>query len=121
MSFNSLIRGFFLSLAFPAIISRGRKWFAGNGEQSEQTASYDSEAPMLPTENLEIVVAPESGEEAAATPKPVKVEEGSAFDLSFLRWSLVIDGILTGLATFTRHGWQIYLGQYSKVRPFDPD
>lgn len=112
ISFNSLIRGFFLSLAFPAIIANGRKWFAGHSNVRSEGETGDMETPVQPlisAEDLEVVVAPEFEQEPAAPPPAVTTAEGSAFDLFFLKWSLVVDGVLTGLATFTRHGWQIYL------------
>ncbi|KAL1304420.1 hypothetical protein AAFC00_003418 [Neodothiora populina] len=112
MSCNALIRGLFLSLAFPRIISAGREWFARRGRSRSLSASEETarvREPLLAAEDLEVVAAPEIEQEPAAPMKAVSAEEGSAFDLFFLRWSLVVDGILTGLATFTRHGWQIYL------------
>lgn len=112
ISFNSLIRGFFLSLAFPAIIANGRKWFAGHSNIRSEEETGDADTPVQPflsAEDLEVVVAPEFEQEPAAPPAAVTTAEGSAFDLFFLKWSLVVDGVLTGLATFTRHGWQIYL------------
>ncbi|KAL2679153.1 hypothetical protein Neosp_009915 [[Neocosmospora] mangrovei] len=34
------------------------------------------------------------------------------FDLFFLRWSLVIDGVLTTIAAFATHRWHIYLAAF---------
>lgn len=119
IGFNALIRGFFLSLAFPKIISFGRKWYAKSWKKHNKAtnvmdASPTAEAaqPLLLEEDMEITVAPEFGEEPSGIQGPVKDEDGSHFDLFFLRWSLVVDGIITGLATFTKHGWQVYLGEY---------
>lgn len=114
MSLNALIRGIFLSLAFPAIISRGRKWLSkrnGAKDKVSTTEFQEEHEPLLVAEDLEVVAAPEIEAEPAAPPKPVSAEEGSAFDLFFLKRSLVVDGVLTCLATFTKHGWQIYLGE----------
>lgn len=35
--------------------------------------------------------------------------ENYAFDLFYARWSLILDGVLTALATFTTKGWQMYV------------
>jgi MFS family permease len=68
VSSNSLIRGAFLTFAFPAIISRGRKWMdPGDGEESYE------------------------------------------FDLLYCRWSILVDGVLTALASFTCREWQIFV------------
>lgn len=116
MSGNSLIRGFFLSFAFPAIISAGREWYARRDNATQENAG-NPEHHLLSAENLEVVAAPEFEQEPASPPKPVTGEEGSEFDLFFLRWSLVIDGILTFLATFTKYGWQVYLGRFPRGLP----
>lgn len=111
-----LIRGFFLSFAFPEIIRIGRTWFAGRKTKAgpSTTEARGTSTPTIEAEDVEIVVAPEFEQEPVAPSKAADTDEGSAFDLFFLKWSLVIDCIITGLATFTRHGWQIYLGLYTK-------
>ena len=35
--------------------------------------------------------------------------ESFAFDLFYTRFSLILDGVLTSLATFTKQGWQMYV------------
>lgn len=121
MSSSALIRGCFLSLAFPRIISAGRKWFASRetattSKTSSSTEPAEHQEVSAPTDDgLEIVAAPEIEQEPAPHPKAVSTQEGSAFDLFFLKRSLVVDGILTAFATFTKHGWQIYLGTSSTV------
>lgn len=108
MSFNSLIRGAFLTTGFPKIISSGRKWYA----TTPALASQES-APHVPiptsTEAFESIPGLASGQEPPSIPSHVDKGHGSAFDLFFLKWSLVIDCVLSGLATFSRQGWHIYL------------
>ncbi|KAI5481252.1 asteroid-like protein [Pseudohyphozyma bogoriensis] len=72
MSTTSLIRAAFLTLVFPRIIAAGRAWYA---------------RPSDTTSALEGGVAPEK-------------KKDSHFDLLFLRMSLVVDAVLTGLTTF---------------------
>ena len=120
MSFNLLIRGLFLSFVFPVVISAGRKWYANSGMTTSGTTTTEAQDTEEPaTEDMEAVLAPEFEQEPVAPSKAAPTNEGSAFDLFFLKWSLVVDGILTFLATFTRHGWQIYLGQYSWMHHFE--
>ncbi|KAF3810635.1 hypothetical protein GCG54_00013877 [Colletotrichum gloeosporioides] len=108
MASNSLIRGVFLIFLFPKIIDSGRKWYI---ERSEKE---------LPSEvfRAQVVVDTEAGVTADMQPKPNNPSEatvfqsvpGHGFDISFLRWSLVVDGLLTASTAFATKGWHIYLG-----------
>ncbi|KAK4539608.1 hypothetical protein LTR36_010491 [Oleoguttula mirabilis] len=116
ISVNSLIRGFFLTLAFPVIISRGRKWLDKRSQSAREAriTAQESGIPDLPYDPNTIAAAAsramESAQEPAEPPKPADGEEESFhFDLVFTKYSLVADGLLTGLATFTTQGWQMYL------------
>lgn len=43
--------------------------------------------------------------------QPLEQGGGSSrFDLHFLRWSLVVDGIFTATSAWATKGWHIYLG-----------
>lgn len=108
MSFNSLIRGCFLTFVFPKIISAGRKWY------SSDKAPVEGREESIPTsaQALESVPGLESEQEPPKVPNPVDKSHGSAFDLFFLKWSLVVDCVLTGSATFSRQGWHIYLAAF---------
>lgn len=108
MSFNSIIRGCFLTFVFPRIISSGRKWFAKN---SSDPPSSNGDIPIA-TEDFEVVPGLESEQEPALAPGTVDGSHGSAFDLFFLKWSLVIDGALTGSAALSRQGWHIYVAAF---------
>lgn len=116
MSFNSLIRGLFLIFAFPRIISWGRKRHAQASMLDEERVNSEGAAsvPTLPTspEDFEAMPALQSEQEPTAAPK-IDVREGDVtFDLLFLKCSLVADGLLTGLAAFSRQGWHIYLAAF---------
>lgn len=116
ISINSLIRGLFLTLAFPIIISRGRKWlFKHNHSTQQQTklSAEESGIPDLSTDPDTLASGPELLEEAQEPTLPLKPtseeKESFHFDLVFTKYSLIADGLLTGLATFTNQGWQMYL------------
>ncbi|KAK5124771.1 hypothetical protein LTR85_001484 [Meristemomyces frigidus] len=115
ISINSLIRGLFLTLAFPLIISGGRKWLDKRTHSAREAkiTAEDSGIPDLPIDPDTIAAAPramENPQEPTEPPKPANGEEESFhFDLMFTKYSLVADGLLTGLATFTNQGWQMYL------------
>lgn len=111
MSFNSLIRGCFLTFVFPKIISAGRKRFASSITPKSEEPSAES---LIPTnaEAFESIPGLESEVEPTNPPSPTNNSRGSAFDLFFLKWSLVIDCVLTGSATFSRQGWHIYLAAF---------
>lgn len=48
--------------------------------------------------------------------KPTDAVHGSHFDLVFVRWSMVLDGFLTGLFVFANQGWHMYVA--AAVLPF---
>lgn len=108
MSFNSLIRGCFLSFIFPKIIFAGRNWFAGKYDEGTK------QNIVIPTtaEDFEVIPGLESEQEPTSVPEVATGAQGSAFDLIFLKWSLVVDGALTGSAAFSRRGWHIYLAAF---------
>jgi MFS family permease len=110
MSFNSIIRGLFLTFVFPKIISMGRIWFTSKNA----TVIMEPQQSRIPTtaEDLEAVPGLEAQQEPTTLLTSVDANHGSAFDLFFLKWSLVVDGLLTGCAAFSRQGWHIYLAAF---------
>lgn len=113
ISLNSLIRGVFLTFAFPAIISNGRAWLDRRQETKDKLSRRGSTIPDLPIDPEEFQPGPiegESEQEPVEPPKPRSGEEESFhFDLMYTRYSILVDGVLTGLATFAREGWQLYI------------
>lgn len=111
MATNSLIRGFFLIFAFPQIISRGRNWFASSGTSAP--VSVAQTIPAIAT--TPAAFDPPSGllaeQEPGIPPPPVQEGAGREFDLFFLRWSLVADGVVTAYTASATTGWHIYLGE----------
>lgn len=114
MSGYSFMRAFFLIFIFPKIISWGRRWFsrAGRDNAKHQSQEDDTDA-CIPTEPQEFgtgVINQGEGEPVSA--EPLHEDEDSTFDLFFLRWSLVVDGLLTTGAAFATQGWHIYLAAF---------
>lgn len=117
ISLNSLVRGLFLTFAFPAIISNGRKWLDHRRRlpQSDKLTREESESaiPDIPTNPEGMEPGPIEGEveqEPIEPPKPQPGEEESfQFDLMYARYSILVDGVLTALATFATQGWQLYI------------
>lgn len=143
MSYYCVIRGTFLTFAFPHIIDHGRKWFATStffNPAARSPSSLAAETPAVapaslqppPTsrrarrvsaaEDMEAAVSlglEDASEPSAAALDPAPISgpadgqastghENSAFDLFFLKWSLVADGLLTGLATFCSASWHVF-------------
>jgi len=124
MSEFAFMRGAFLILIFPHVISAGRRWYQSRMKYSRPSSLRDGQ---LPEDN--VVVDPEPltrpegleapmGSLAEAEPPSIPLarvstresREGTRFDLFFLRWSLVVDGVMTMFMTFVTQRWQIYLG-----------
>ena len=115
ISLNSLIRGLFLTFAFPRIITAGRTWLdkrnrpkdAESGATSPTlTASSD---PITEQSQITEVEAIENVDEPIEGQKPADERETFQFDLQFTKYSLIVDGILTGAASLVTQGWQMYL------------
>ncbi|WPH02577.1 Hypothetical protein R9X50_00544200 [Acrodontium crateriforme] len=116
ISINSLVRGLFLTLAFPVIISRGRKWLDNRNASKNETNNLNGgDVPAIPNIPAGPDAMPGHGAMASQqmpmqSPQPSKEEATSfRFDLMFTKYSLLIDGMLTGLATFTTKGYEMYI------------
>jgi MFS family permease len=113
ISMYCLLRGLFLTLAFPRIISAGRKWVKKRDTiKNRKDANFpDTAIPDLPTDinDFAAVEAIDHEEEPVEPPKRSEEKETFAFDLMYCQYSLVVDGILTAAAGFVSQGWQIYL------------
>lgn len=109
IAMNSLVRGCFLTFAFPAIISGGRNWMDRRDARKSEARTKDEDIRDFPTEPQAFGSEP-LGEEPIEPPKQRTDEEESfAFDLLYTRYSILVDGILTALATFTTRGWHMYV------------
>lgn len=112
MSGNSWIRGVFLMFIFPEIIDGGRRWFASSTRAGALHAPLpEEERGLIPTHPGDMDPAPGlmNASEPTGAP-PEEEDEDSTFDLFFLRWSLVVDGVVTSLAAWATEGWHVYLG-----------
>ncbi|KAF2656076.1 MFS general substrate transporter [Lophiostoma macrostomum CBS 122681] len=110
----SSLRGLYLSLVFPRIIAKGRKWLqpfpigaAPDPPESLEEPDYGN----VPTSPNKIVSVDHLDDETEPLHAPARDDEQEtfAFDLLYARWSIFIDCIMTGLATFVSQGWQLYL------------
>ncbi|KAK5653415.1 hypothetical protein OQA88_8900 [Cercophora sp. LCS_1] len=125
MSGFALMRAMFLLFLFPRIINHGRAWYMKRHPPNSSNwlprtnTRGDEASPVadLPT-HPEQLVAPigTHAEEEPVAPDPAKEDEGTGFDLFFLRWSLVADGLLTTGAAFATTKWHIYLAAF--ILPF---
>ncbi|KAI8623150.1 major facilitator superfamily transporter [Xylariaceae sp. FL1651] len=115
---NSLIRGLFLLFMFPKIISAGRVWFERSSKQKERADHEPQDNSDIPT-SPEDFVATEGGEvpqEPVQGPDLNEEDSNTGFDLLFVRWSLVVDSLVTFFAGFSSAGWQVYLAAF--LMPF---
>jgi hypothetical protein len=113
ISLNTFVRGLFLTLAFPRIISFGRKYLSSKRilEETESAVSGDSAIPDLPQQPNDFadLAAMDEEEEPIEPMKRTEKSETFEFDLFYSRYSLLADGIITGAASFIFRGWQLYL------------
>ncbi|KAJ0161130.1 hypothetical protein CTA2_6717 [Colletotrichum tanaceti] len=116
MSGNSWIRGIFLMFIFPEIIDGGRRWFAASSRSGALRKTLtEEERGLIPTHPEDMDPAPglmNAAEPTKAPPPDEEEDEDSTFDLFFLRWSLVVDGIVTSLAAWATEGWHVYAAAF---------
>jgi MFS family permease len=113
----SSLRGAFLSLVFPRIIARGRKWLQPR-DGAKQDQAQDEE-PLIqdhPISANEIETVDPLENEELPNPPPSNEQETFEFDLFYARFSVCLDAILTGAAVFVTKGWQMYI--VALVLPF---
>lgn len=106
----STLRGVFLTFAFPQLIAIGRRYTAKKEDcgGATEVAKNDSERqPLLATAGAPNAAINEDGP---------RRQETFSFDLTYTRFSLIADGLLTLLCSFVREGWQMYL--VAVVLPF---
>ncbi|KAG9786672.1 hypothetical protein KCU88_g2258, partial [Aureobasidium melanogenum] len=114
----SMLRGLFLTFAFPKLIAIGRRW------KAKKEAAARSNAPSasaLPDERQPLLTADPARTEGTDdntnnNADGHKKEQTFTFDLTYTRFSLIADGLLTLLCSFVRQGWQMYL--VAAVLPF---
>ncbi|AEO62160.1 hypothetical protein MYCTH_2313227 [Thermothelomyces thermophilus ATCC 42464] len=114
MSGFAFMRAAFLIFLFPYIINKGRRWYLARERQGAGGGETEDCEPARLATNPEELEAPMGSlaEEEPVASAEVKEDEGTAFDLFFLRISLVVDGILTMCAAFATKGWHIYLAAF---------
>lgn len=115
MSEFAFVRGLFLILIFPRIIGAGRNYFARRKNLTPPKADEvesPSETTPLYTEPsaIEAPTASQLVQEPVISKKPIKDYTTGRFDLVFLRYSLVVESMMTSIAAFATKPWHIYLG-----------
>lgn len=114
MAGNALMRAFFLIVLFPRVIAAGRKWFARHAVRNMAKRDPETQAD-IPTDpgQFDAPCVGQGEEEPVIpeTPDPRIEKLASQFDLLFLRWSLVVDGLLTAVTAFATQGWHVYVGE----------
>ncbi|KAF5560220.1 major facilitator superfamily transporter [Fusarium napiforme] len=110
MSEFAFMRSFFLILLFPRIIAWGR----GRVLRSEPNSDDEAEPGHIPTEagEFDATLGEQADHEPYEAVSRSKEDEGCLFDLVFLRWSLLVDGLLTTVAAFATKPWHIYLAAF---------
>ncbi|TQV97909.1 hypothetical protein V2A60_006374 [Cordyceps javanica] len=123
MSEFALMRGIFLLLIFPRVITFGRRVLASRRArgkpQPAREEGYGTDGTLtpdsLPTDPREF----DSSMGTIPSDEPVKPtrlkedeEVDPQFDLIFLRWSLIVDGGFTTVAAFATEPWHIYLAAF---------
>jgi len=112
MSGYAFMRAIFLIFIFPRVISWGRRWSSRRAER-HVVKDQPREEDCIPTEPEEFGAGVVNQGEGEPVPtEPLQENENSTFDLFFLRWSLVVDGLLTTGAAFATKGWHIYLAAF---------
>ncbi|KAL2413083.1 hypothetical protein ABEF95_014687 [Exophiala dermatitidis] len=114
----SMLRGLFLTFAFPKLIAIGRRWRA---KKEAAARSKNPSASALPDERQPLLGADSARGEGTDVDTNNnadgrKKEQTFTFDLTYTRFSLIADGLLTLLCSFVRQGWQMYL--VAAVLPF---
>ncbi|KAJ6564737.1 hypothetical protein B0H19DRAFT_1141835 [Mycena capillaripes] len=114
MSSNALSRAAFLTLAFPRLIAWGRKWLSEPAAvASPVVPPAENDTAGQPTEPSSL----EPYEAGPVTQSPVNLQEvmpptdkkhGSAFDLAFLRYSMIIDAGLVALLVLSSNSMHIW-------------
>ena len=88
----------------------------GDGSEAERTPI--TAAATDEPEELDVPIGSFAEEEPVQATEADE-DEGTAFDLFFLRISLVVDGILTMCAAFATERWHIYFGECPRSRDGD--
>ena len=104
-----------MTFAFPKFIAIGRKWNLKKEELARQEANADDSEPS----EREPLLAASNGTTQNSKGNNVetpKKEKRFTFDLTYTRFSLLADGLLTLLCSFVREGWQMYL--VAAILPF---
>ncbi|CEJ89683.1 hypothetical protein VHEMI05508 [[Torrubiella] hemipterigena] len=113
MSEFASVRGLFLIFIFPRIIGAGRDYFARRKNLTPKADEEESASETTPLyTNPSAIAAPTASQlvqEPVISKSPIKDYTTGRFDLVFLRYSLVVESLMTSIAAFATKPWHIYL------------
>ncbi|KIW42867.1 hypothetical protein, variant 1 [Exophiala oligosperma] len=121
----SMLRGVFLTFAFPKAISLGRAFTTARQARIRKRNALEQTESNSDTTERDPLLGRTSKKNNNATARQVDTNSDRAaskkqttftFDLTYTRGSLIADGLLTLLCSFVRQGWQMYL--VAAVLPF---
>lgn len=110
-----------MTFAFPRLIALGRKLTAkteehASGATDTEEAGASEQEPLLGAKTYQASTTEvDKDKDKDKDTKPEK-ERTYTFDLTYTRFSLLADGLLTLLCALVRRGWQMYL--VATVLPF---
>lgn len=123
MASFAMMRSIFLVFIFPRIIGWGRRLLANRRSRlaptnDEVEGSTSEASSLLPTEpaQFEAPTGAQIVEEPVVSSKKDGTEGDTRFDLIFLRWSLMVDGLLTTISGFATQPWHIYMGRFPRYQ-----
>jgi hypothetical protein len=97
-----VMRTVFLMFIFPRLIAAGRRWLAPR---------IPAEPAAAESASIHSVDEVEAEEDASPQER-----SNAAFDIHFLRLSILVDAVLTGSVSFVRKDWQLFIA--AAVLPF---
>ncbi|KAL1851718.1 hypothetical protein VTK73DRAFT_9369 [Phialemonium thermophilum] len=117
------VRSIFLIFIFPRLITWGRKRYSSKKPATERLEeSADDDVGSVSSLRLapEVIDTLENEGPELEDLRPANTTNNDGdvhFDLVFLRYSLVVDGVFTSLAAFATRSYHIYLGTAKPVLP----
>jgi hypothetical protein len=113
VSINCFVQGLFLTFAFPAIVSYGRKGFdSRTGRKFPSPFCLSKAITYFFSSPTKLTPTPDIDDDRTKPIDAVTSREDKrqyAFDLFYIKLSLLADGVLTSCGTFVNRGWQMYL------------
>lgn len=107
----AFMRGLVLIFIFPRIIAWGRSLISFATPPAERSDESDETFEALLPSSPGLCNVAADGWAGKELDTSDQGHRGSLFDLVFLRWSLVVDAVLTTLAAFSTRRWHVYVSK----------